>query len=284
MPLLGSVHTIRVSASAHMLAFAPREGIHRRNRFKTHPAVCGTNRPLQLASPIMCDEADLRTRLLLWVLSDHRPPGREIRLVGMLASVDIRGMCIWGQKTGVTRSRATTEATTRGSNHMSALPRASRCRSGGGEEGIEEGLKTDVDAGGTEAGASIEPVIIAQFVDLDTLPIRRLMRHRLCRHRQRVVGVEIGSQATVVLEQLGREIEMLLKREFRVGLTEEGKRSQLFDLMGRRALGDGRARDGSDEEVGVRSGLSCSSFGVTVVMQICAVACAGRGSVTVRGD
>lgn len=103
------------------------------------------------------------------------------------------------------------------------------------------------------------------------------MRHRLCRHRQRVVGVEIGSQATVVLEQLGREIEMLLKREFRVGLTEEGKRSQLFDLMGRRALGDGRARDGSDEEVGVRSGLSCSSFGVTVVMQICAVACAGRG-------
>lgn len=45
---------------------------------------------------------------------------------------------------------------------MSALPVASRCRSGGGEaEEIEEGLKTDVNAGGTEAGASIEPVIIA---------------------------------------------------------------------------------------------------------------------------
>lgn len=79
----------------------------------------------------------------------------------MLASVDIRRICIWAQKTGVTRSRATAEPTTRSSKQMSALPVASRCRSGGGEEGIEEELKTDVNAGGTETGASIEPVIIA---------------------------------------------------------------------------------------------------------------------------
>jgi hypothetical protein len=141
-------------------------------------------------------------------------------------------------------------------------------------------VRTNVNGGGAEAGAAVKPVIVAKLVDFDTLLIRRLMRHRLCRHRQRLVGVEIGSQATVVLKQFGREVEMLLERKFRVGLTEEGKRSQLFDLMGRRALGDGRARDGKDGEVGVRSGLSCRF--VTVIMQICAVA--GRGSVTVRGD
>lgn len=38
--------------------------------------------------------------------------------------------------------------------------------------------------GGTEAGASIEPVIIAQLVDLDALFVRRLMRHGLCHHHR----------------------------------------------------------------------------------------------------
>lgn len=94
-----------------------------------------------------------------------------------------------------------------------------------------------MDGSGTEASAAVEPVIVAKLVDLDTLLVRRLMRHRLCRHRQRLFFVEVGSQATVVLEEFGREVEVLLEREFRVGLTEEGERSQLIDLL--RALDTG---------------------------------------------
>lgn len=117
-----------------------------------------------------------------------------------------------------------------------------------------DGIKTNVYCGSTEAGAAIEPVIISKLVDLDTLLIRRLMRHRLCRHRQRLFGLEVGRQATAVLEEFGREVEVLLEREFGVGLTEEGERGQLFDLV--RALGHGRARDSKVQDGDVRSGLS----------------------------
>lgn len=34
-----------------------------------------------------------------------------------------------------------------------------------------------------EAGAAVEPVIVAEFVDLDALLICRLMRHLLCHHQ-----------------------------------------------------------------------------------------------------
>jgi len=38
--------------------------------------------------------------------------------------------------------------------------------------------------GGAEAGASVVPVIVAEFVDLDAFLIRRLMGHGLCHHQR----------------------------------------------------------------------------------------------------
>lgn len=69
---------------------------------------------------------------------------------------------------------------------------------------------------GAEARASVVPIIIAQLVDLDAPPVRRLMRHRL-RHHQRL-RFDPGYPA-LVDEEIWREIEMLLKRQFRVSLA-----------------------------------------------------------------
>lgn len=92
--------------------------------------------------------------------------------------------------------------------------------------------------GGAKAGASVEPVIVAEFVDLDTPPIGRLMRHLVCHHRRRRLGPAVGSNAIVKGEEVGRDVEVLLEGEFGIGGAEEGKRRH-----GGRREGSRRARD-----------------------------------------
>lgn len=62
-----------------------------------------------------------------------------------------------------------------------------------------------------EAGTTVEPVIVAQLVDLDALLVRCLMRHRLCHHQR--LGVALGGKA-VISYQVRGDFEMLLEREF----------------------------------------------------------------------
>jgi hypothetical protein len=94
----------------------------------------------------------------------------------------------------------------------------------------------------TEAGASVKPVIITKLIDLDSLLIRRRMRHGLCRHRQRLFRFHLGGQA-IVLEEFGGEVEVLLERQLGVGLTgEEERGSQLLDVW--RATPQARTRRG----------------------------------------
>lgn len=87
----------------------------------------------------------------------------------------------------------------------------------------------------TEAGAAVEPVIVAELVNLDASLIRRLMRHRLCHHqrfgRRLSEDVAIGDQVWCDLELMGR------KRQFGLGRAEESK--------GRHRLGGWRAPRGS---------------------------------------
>lgn len=61
-----------------------------------------------------------------------------------------------------------------------------------------------------EARATVKPVIIAQFVDLDPFPPTRRIRHRLC-HDQRLWFALCG--VGQVAEDARREIEVLLERE-----------------------------------------------------------------------
>lgn len=66
--------------------------------------------------------------------------------------------------------------------------------------------------GRAEAGASVEPVIVAKLVDFDapSIGLLSLMRHCLCHHRH--VGVpSVGGDAIVIGEEVGRNIEVLLK-------------------------------------------------------------------------
>lgn len=82
--------------------------------------------------------------------------------------------------------------------------------------------------GRAEAGASVEPVIVAKLIDLDapSIGLLSLMRHCLCHHR--LVGVpSVGGDAIVVCEEVGRNVEVLLQREFGGGvggISEDGKR------------------------------------------------------------
>ena len=69
--------------------------------------------------------------------------------------------------------------------------------------------------GGTEARASVEPVIIAQLVDLDAPAVRRLMRHRLGHHQR--LRFHPG-YPTIVGEKIRRKIKVLLQRQFCIGL------------------------------------------------------------------
>lgn len=63
----------------------------------------------------------------------------------------------------------------------------------------------NAEGGCTQAGTTIKPVIVAQFVDLDSFLVRRRMRHRLCRHRQRCVRFGVGDQ-TIILQEVGCEV------------------------------------------------------------------------------
>ena len=92
-------------------------------------------------------------------------------------------------------------------------------------------LTYKAEGGGAEPSTAIKPIVVAQFINLDSLPIRRRMRHRLCRHRQRFVGVGVGSQAIIVLEQIRRKIQMLLKGKFGVGLGENKRSHFLSNVL-----------------------------------------------------
>ena len=59
---------------------------------------------------------------------------------------------------------------------------------------------------GAESSTTIVPIIVSEFINLDSLPIRRRMRHGLCRHRQRFVRFRVGDQAMIVLEKIGRKV------------------------------------------------------------------------------
>lgn len=82
--------------------------------------------------------------------------------------------------------------------------------------------------GRAKARASVEPVIVAKLVDFDapSIGLLSLMRHCLCHHR--LVGVtSVGGDAIVIREEVGRNVEMLLQREFGGGVggvSEDGKR------------------------------------------------------------
>ena len=76
---------------------------------------------------------------------------------------------------------------------------------------------------GAEAGASVEPVIVTKLVDLDTLLVRRRMRHRLCHHQR--LGIALRGDA-VICCQFRRKFEMLLERQlggFVVTQDREGR-------------------------------------------------------------
>lgn len=55
--------------------------------------------------------------------------------------------------------------------------------------------------GGTEAGTAVEPVIVAELVDLDALLVRRVMRHRVCHHQG--FGVPLWDGLIVVEQVVG---------------------------------------------------------------------------------
>lgn len=63
-----------------------------------------------------------------------------------------------------------------------------------------------------EAGASIEPVIVAEFVDLDALLIGGLMRHGLCHHQR--LGLSLDSEVRI-RNQIRGKFEVLLQGQLR---------------------------------------------------------------------
>jgi len=79
------------------------------------------------------------------------------------------------------------------------------------------------EGGRAEARSAVKPVIVAKLVNLNSPPVRRRMRHGLCRHRQRVIGVRLNTN-TIILQEIGREIDVLLERKLSIGMTEESER------------------------------------------------------------
>lgn len=99
------------------------------------------------------------------------------------------------------------------------------------------------EVGTAEAGAAVEPVIVAELVDLDAPPVGRLMRHGVCHHRRLLFPAFCGD-ALVAREEVGRDVEMLLQREFDVGgIAEESERRH---FGGRRDARRRCARERSD--------------------------------------
>lgn len=119
---------------------------------------------------------------------------------------------------------------------------------------------------GAEAGAPVEPVIVAQLVNLDALPIRRLMRHGLCHHQRFRAPLRRG-EATVADEQVRAEVQIqvrLLQQQVGVAMSrgDDGERRHLFrrgweatTTTARRRRGV--ARDGgTKDDVGARNRAS----------------------------
>ena len=106
--------------------------------------------------------------------------------------------------------------------------------------------QTDLDVlGRTEAGASVEPVVIAEFVDLDTSPVGLLSRMRHCLRHHRLVGVpSVGRDAVVVRKEVGRNVEVLLEREFGLGVRRVAEDGERRHFVERWARDNGCARGG----------------------------------------
>jgi hypothetical protein len=79
---------------------------------------------------------------------------------------------------------------------------------------------------GAKARAPIKPVIVAQLINFDALPVCRLMRHRVC-HHQRLGGV-LRWYIVVLQEKLGCRIEMVLEYDIGIYLAEDRERSHVW--------------------------------------------------------
>lgn len=100
---------------------------------------------------------------------------------------------------------------------------------------------------GAKAGASVEPVGISQLVNLDAFLVCRLMRHGLC-HHQRFVAPR-GDVSVEVEDEVGRNVDVLLERQFRLRLREqsENRHGSEFVARSRDARGRERRRDGHSQ-------------------------------------
>ena len=97
-----------------------------------------------------------------------------------------------------------------------------------------------------EAGAAVEPVIVAELVDLDAPLVRRLMRHRLCHHQG--LGRRLVDDGAVVDQMRRRSSVELMgrKRQVRLSRAEENK--------GRHCLGRAMRVPGGEARLCARRG------------------------------
>lgn len=88
------------------------------------------------------------------------------------------------------------------------------------------------EAGIAEAGAAVEPVIVAELVDLDAPLVRCLMRHGLCHHQR--FGRRLGDDAAIGDEVVrwccGVEL-MGRQRQVRLGRAEENEGRQCLGRL-----------------------------------------------------
>lgn len=88
---------------------------------------------------------------------------------------------------------------------------------GYGIEQAEMKARYTDNGGNAKPGASIVPVIVAQLINLHSLPISRRIRHRLCHHQRLWFSVYRLRQVT---EDIGGEVKMILERELRLALEK----------------------------------------------------------------
>jgi len=103
------------------------------------------------------------------------------------------------------------------------------------DTGTEEGKEAYRNvSGGAEAGASVEPVIVSELVDLNALSVSCLMRHRLCHHRRLSVPLwDNGMGSEQIGCEVGREIEMLRDGDIDHGLVKKSKSRHLIEKIAR---------------------------------------------------
>ena len=91
-----------------------------------------------------------------------------------------------------------------------------------------------------EAGASVEPVIVAELVDLDALLIGGLMRHGPCHHQR--LGLSLDSEVRI-RSQIRGEFEMLLQGQLRwFVVTQNRKRRHGFSRCAQTRRARGKIR------------------------------------------